>query len=97
MCVKVLIMNEQKLPIPNPEDWVTVDGAAKLLRKSKQQVIRYMADQRIASYRIYGSRDRLAERLLWRHDVEGYADALRTVKRPGVVEQVRRRAELAAR
>src|SRR3982750_2661588 len=93
ICVKVLRMNAQQLPIPNPEDWVTVDGACKILGRSKHQVIRYLADQRIRSYRIYGSRDRLAERLIWRHELLEFKAAQAKVRRPGVVEQVRRRAE----
>lgn len=89
-------MNAQTLPIPNPEDWVTIEGAARLLGRSKQQVIRYVADQRLAGYRVYGARDRLAERLLWRADVERFKEAQRTIARPGIVEQVRRRASSAA-
>lgn len=90
-------MNVQTLPLPNPGDWVTVDGAARLLGKSKKQVIRYLADQKIRGYRFYGATDRLAERMIWRADVEDFRKAQLLVSRPGVVEQVRRRAEAAGR
>lgn len=84
-------MNAQTLPLPNPGDWVTVEGAAMIVKRSKSQVIRYMADQRLASYRIYGSRDRLAERLIWRADAEAFRDAMKTVSRPGILTQIERR------
>lgn len=90
-------MNGQTLPIPNPDDWVTVDGAVKILGRSKQQVVRYLADQKIRSYRIFGARDRLAERLIWRAELLEFKAAQAKVRKPGVVEQVRRRAEEKAR
>lgn len=90
-------MNVQsQLPLPNPEDWVTIEGAARILHRSKAQVIRYVADQRLVGYRLYGSRDRLAERVLWRADVEKFRDAQQVIARPGVVERVQRRAASVA-
>ena len=83
---------QERLPLPNPEDWITVAGVAKMLGRSQKMVINYLADQRLASYRIQGSRDRLAERLIWRADAERFRDAVKTFRKPGVVEQVRRRA-----
>jgi len=75
---------------------VTVDGAARILGRSKRQVIRYLADQRIRGYRFYGSTDRLAERMIWRPELEDFRKAAATFRRPGVVEQVRRRAAAAS-
>jgi hypothetical protein len=86
-------MNAQALPIPNPGDWVTVEGAARILGRSKWQVNRYLADQKIRGYRIEGARDRLADRLLWKPEVLEFKRAQTIVARPGVVEQVRRRAD----
>lgn len=80
----------QALPLPNPGDWITVDGAVAILGKSKRQVIRYMADQRLASYRIYGSHDRWPERLIWRRDAEEFRDAMRTLGGRTETKRVRR-------
>lgn len=66
---------------------MTVDGAAMRLGKSKRQVLRYMADERLRSYRVFGARDRLADRLLWVADVNELRDALRRVKPPTFVDK----------
>lgn len=89
-------MNAQTLPLPNPGDWVTVEGAARILGKSKAQVIRYVADQRLAGYRFEGARERLADRMLWKAEVLEFKAAMAKFRRPGVVEQVARRAAAAA-
>lgn len=88
-------MNDQVLPLPNPGDWVTIEGAARILGKSKQQVIRYVADQRIRGYRLEGARERLADRVLWKPEVLEFKRAAATFRRPNVAEQVARRAQMA--
>jgi hypothetical protein len=97
MHVKLLPMNVQALPIPNPGDWLTIDGAAMLLGRSKKQVIRYVADQRIRGYRIDGAGPRLADRLLWRAEVEAFRDAQQTVRRPPLATRLERRAQTEGR
>lgn len=97
MDVNILPMNVQTLPLPNPGDWLTIDGAAMMLGRSKKQVIRYVAEQRIRGYRIEGSGPRLADRLLWRAEVEAFRDAQRTVRRPPLPERLERRAQTEGR
>jgi hypothetical protein len=83
-------MIAQTLPMPNIGDWCTVRGAAGLLGKSESQVKRYMAEQRIRSYRPLGARDRLAEHLLWVPEVKDFRDAQQKIRRPAAIEAAAR-------
>lgn len=90
-------MNVQTLPLPNPGDWVTIDGAAVILGRSKKQVIRYVADQRIRGYRFEGAGPRLADRMIWRAELEEFKEAQRTLARPPLAERLARRAQTEGR
>jgi excisionase family DNA binding protein len=77
--VNILDMNYQTLPLPNPEDWITVYGAAPILRTSVRTVVRMVQDGRLTGYRIAGAPDRPASRILWRPQVVELAEAMRRV------------------
>lgn len=90
-------MNVQTLPLPNPGDWVTIDGAAAILGRTKKQVIRYVADQKIRGYRFEGAGPRLADRMIWRAELEKFKAAQQTVRKPPLGERLARRAQTEGR
>lgn len=63
-------MNNMTLPLPNPHDWMSVRGAANLLRMSTRTV-RRMADAGVlTAYRPIGGPDEQPTPMLWRAEVE---------------------------
>lgn len=76
---------------------MTIDGAAAILGRSKKQVIRYVADQRIRGYRFEGAGPRLADRMIWRAELEQFKAAQQTVRRPPLGERLARRAQTEGR
>lgn len=76
-------MNNQTLPLPNPGDWCTIAGAARLLKLSRRTVERMVADGRLTGYLPYGAPDRVASRILWLPEVRELAAALERVRSAG--------------
>jgi excisionase family DNA binding protein len=66
--------NVMTLPIPNPEQWTGVTGAAELTGINRSTVYAMISDGRLRSYRIAG------RRLLWVPEVQIVADALRITR-----------------
>jgi hypothetical protein len=69
-------MNDQTLPLPNPGDWCSIRGAARILKLSRRTVERYVALNQLTGYLPFGAPDRIASRILWRPDVDELAKAL---------------------
>jgi excisionase family DNA binding protein len=76
-------MNAQTLPLPNPEDWCSVAGAARLLGVSRRTVERMVLDGRLTGYTPYGGSHRVSAKLLWMPEVRQLSQALARVRRPG--------------
>jgi excisionase family DNA binding protein len=76
-------MNNQTLPLPNPGDWCSIAGAARLLRVSRRTVERMIVDGRLTGYTPYGGSHRASAKLLWMHEVRQLSEALSRVRRPG--------------
>ena len=71
-------MNAQTLPLPNPGDWTTVDGACEILGVSRRTVARMVAAQVLTAYRVRGAGRR--EILLWVPEVREVAQARKRVR-----------------
>lgn len=72
-------MNDLRLPLPNPEDWITRAGAAELLGISPRQVSRVIVAGRLGAYRPRGATTEQKPALLWYPEVVRYAEARRLV------------------
>ena len=73
-------MQMEKLPLPNPEDWITIDGTAELLDVSRRTVTRLIGANTLTLHR---PRHRKGERVqgwLWYPQVIAYARALSVVR-----------------
>lgn len=73
-------MNNQTLPLPNPGDWCSIAGAARILKKSRRTVERMVANGQLVGYLPFGAPDRIASRMLWRPDVDELGVALERVR-----------------
>lgn len=74
------LMNNMTLPLPNPGDWVSVAGAAAILRCSVRTVTRRVREGRLKAYLPYGARDLPNNYILWRKDVADFGKALKLVR-----------------
>lgn len=72
-------MNDQTLPLPNPGDWCTIDGAAEITGKSRRTIARYVELGTLTGYKIHGAGTRGA--LLWVPEVRALAGAVERVRR----------------
>jgi hypothetical protein len=68
-------MNQQVLPLPNPQDWATKAGAATLLDVNLRTIDRMIEDGRLTAHAPIGARN--AERLLWVPEVVELVNARR--------------------
>lgn len=71
-------MNDQTLPLPNPGDWCTIDGAAEITGKSRRTIARYVELGTLTGYKIKGSPRRGV--LLWVPQVRELAGAVERVR-----------------
>lgn len=69
-----------KLPLPNPEEWVTRGAAAQLLAVDPATVSRMIGDGRLRSYSPVCAPDETAPILLWLPEVAALAEARRIAK-----------------
>jgi excisionase family DNA binding protein len=76
-------MNNQTLPLPNPGDWCSIAGAARLLSVSRRTVERMILDGRLTGYTPYGGSHRVSGKVLWMAEVRQLSEALARVRRPG--------------
>jgi len=74
-------MNAPMLPLPNPEDWCAVAGAATRLKCSPRTVERMVIDGRLTGYWAEGALPRPYSAMLWKPQVIELADALERVRR----------------
>jgi len=74
-------MNAPMLPLPNPEDWCAITGAAKRLGVSTRTVERMVLDGRLRGYWPEGAPERPYSAMLWKAQVIELADALERVRR----------------
>lgn len=65
--------HEDRLPIPNPEDWTDLDGAAKLLGKSRPTVYALIEKGVLTRYEIG------CHAMLWVPEVKQAARAFRVL------------------
>ena len=70
-----MIEQRERLPLPNPEDWTDVAGAAEILRRNRSTVYD-MADRGLFREYVIGSK-----RLFWVPELKEVADALGRVGR----------------
>jgi excisionase family DNA binding protein len=63
-------MNNMTLPLPNPHDWISVRGAANLLRMSTRTIRRMVGAGVLTAYRPIGGIDEEPPLMLWRAEVE---------------------------
>ena len=63
-------MNQQTLPIPNPQDWCTWAYAAHRLGVARQTVVNMVGDGRLTEYRNHGGAP-----MLWLPELEELAAA----------------------
>lgn len=73
-------MNNQTLPLPNPGDWMTLDGAAFLLTVSTATVRRMVRDGVLTEYRPLTRLGMRGPLMLWRPEVNRVLDARLTVR-----------------
>lgn len=59
-------------PSPNPQDWTTVSGAARMLFVSERTVLRMIEDGRLTGHEFHACR---GSRFLWVPDVKALAEA----------------------
>jgi excisionase family DNA binding protein len=62
-------MNQDKLPLPNPGDWLSGQQAARVIGIGRGTLYDLMNAGKIHSYRIG------AFRVFWRSEIEAYRDA----------------------
>jgi len=74
-------MNNQTLPVPNPNDWSTYSGAAALLGVSTRTVKRMVADGRLRAYAPIGAHN--GGHLLWVPEVVELAYAIARARGAG--------------
>lgn len=79
MPVKMSVMKQQTLPIPNPGDWITTMGAAFLLGVSRRTIERMAEKGVLTAYRPYGAPDEVTPVLFWRAQVNDVLTARLTV------------------
>lgn len=73
-------MNNQTLPLPNPDDWISVAGAAAICRISTRTVARRVKAGAIIAHLPYGAADRPQNYILWKPSVLQFGDALAKVR-----------------
>jgi excisionase family DNA binding protein len=73
-------MNQTQLPIPNPNDWLTVTDTASLLQVARSTVYVMVNDGRLTPYRI-GTMT-----VFWRPEVEALRGALALARPRSIVE-----------
>lgn len=73
-------MNNQTLPLPNPADWCSTVGAARLLGLSHRTVCRMISDKRLIGYLPYGATPTPSNHILWMPEVRDMAAALRKAR-----------------
>lgn len=72
-------MNDQTLPLPNPGDWCTIDGAAEITGRSRRTIARWVDLGTLTGYRIHGAGRRHV--ILWVPEVRELAASLERVRK----------------
>lgn len=66
MCV----MNQQQaLPLPNPNDWVTITGAAHFLGVHRRTIERMIERETLTGYRMWGAADEQVPQMIWKPEL----------------------------
>lgn len=71
----MLRMNQTPLPLPNPGDWLTTDGAAHLLGVHRRTLMRMVDIGQLTAYEPGAGFKKTPPLMFWRPAVEALRDA----------------------